>query len=169
MLERCASRGRSWNYVLKALTNETASPDAPETVNEMYWVEQGQSEETASADAPESLLLPQSVNRGFSRELPVELEQIVGNVWAAALHQFEQQLGSDYQIWGRELTLVDYEAETGTFVAVARSEAAREMLQQRLYRALRRIMGDVAGRAVELRFLVAEEWLGQGSADEQIA
>ena len=41
MLERCATRGRSWSYVLRALENEADGPQQSGTENASGWDQPG--------------------------------------------------------------------------------------------------------------------------------
>lgn len=84
------------------------------------------------------------------------LESFVVNpqdAWSAAFHQLEMQLDrASFDTWVRGATLLLY--EDGTFVIGVRNTYARDMLQHRLYRNVRRVLSDVCGQAVELRFEV---------------
>ncbi len=73
--------------------------------------------------------------------------------WNAAFHQLEMQLDrASFDTWVRGATLLG--CEDSVFVVGVRNSYARDMLQHRLYRNLRRVVSDVYGKAVELRFEV---------------
>lgn len=73
------------------------------------------------------------------------------DAWNAAYSQLEMQLDrATFDTWLRDAAFLDFEADT--FVIGVRSVYAREQLSQRLYRTVRRIVSDVMGRMVELRF-----------------
>lgn len=75
------------------------------------------------------------------------------DAWSAAFHQLEMQLDrASFDTWVRGATLLVY--EDGVFVIGVRNTYARDMLQHRLYRNVRRVLSDVYGQAVELRFEV---------------
>jgi chromosomal replication initiator protein len=78
------------------------------------------------------------------------------DAWNAAFHQLEMQLDrASFETWLRGAALLDVESldgETATFVIGVRNSYARDMLQHRLYRNVRRVLSDVYGRSVELRF-----------------
>lgn len=75
--------------------------------------------------------------------------------WQAAYHQLELQLDrASFDTWLRQALLVGYEA--GTFIIGAPNDIAREMLENRLYRNIRRILSDICGFTVELRFEVCK-------------
>jgi chromosomal replication initiator protein len=80
------------------------------------------------------------------------------DAWNAAFHQLEMQLDrASFETWLRGAALLDVESldgETATFVIGVRNSYARDMLQHRLYRNVRRVLSDVYGRSVELRFEV---------------
>lgn len=75
------------------------------------------------------------------------------DAWSAAFHQLEMQLDrASFDTWVRGATLLLY--EDGVFVIGVRNAYARDMLQHRLYRNVRRVLSDVCGENVELRFEV---------------
>src|SRR5690606_15607692 len=59
---------------------------------------------------------------------------------------------ASFDTWVRGATLLLY--EDGVFVIGVRNAYARDMLQHRLYRNVRRVLSDVCGENVELRFEV---------------
>ncbi len=73
------------------------------------------------------------------------------DAWNAAFHQLEMQLDrASFDTWLRGAVLLG--VEDGVFVVGVRNNFARDMLQHRLYRNVRRVLGDVYGTSVELRF-----------------
>ncbi len=87
------------------------------------------------------------------------------DAWNAAFHQLEMQLDrASFDTWLRGAELVSVETlasgESGVapasqvFVVGVRNAYARDMLQHRLYRNVRRVLGDVYGKTAELRFEV---------------
>lgn len=60
---------------------------------------------------------------------------------------------ASFETWLRGAALLG--VEDGIFVVGVRNSYARDMLQHRLYRNVRRVLGDVYGTSVELRFEVA--------------
>ncbi len=75
------------------------------------------------------------------------------DAWNAAFHQLEMQLDrASFETWLRGAVLLG--VEEGVFVIGVRNSFARDMLQHRLYRNVRRVLGDVYGTSVELRFEV---------------
>ena len=80
--------------------------------------------------------------------------------WGAAFHQLEMQLDHasfDTGLRGAELLGVEVVAGLAdVFVVAARSIFARDALQHRLCRTVQRVLSDVYGQAVELRFEVRE-------------
>lgn len=75
------------------------------------------------------------------------------DAWNAAFHQLEMQLDrASFDTWVRGALLLGY--EDGTFVIGVHNSYARDMLQHRLYRNVRRVLSDVFGQAVEVRFEV---------------
>lgn len=74
--------------------------------------------------------------------------------WLAAMSQLEIQLDrAGFETWLRGAQLLG--SEDGVFVIGARNKYARDMLQHRLYRNVRRVLSDCYGQQVELRFVVS--------------
>ncbi|MCC6614731.1 MAG: chromosomal replication initiator protein DnaA [Anaerolineae bacterium] len=74
-------------------------------------------------------------------------------LWKTAYHQLELQLDrASFETWLRGASLLAVDGDV--FVIGVRNDYAREMLQHRLYRNVRRVLSDVTGRPVELRFEV---------------
>jgi chromosomal replication initiator protein len=72
-------------------------------------------------------------------------------LWDSAYHQLELQLDrASFETWLRGACLLGVEGDE--FIIGVRNEYAREMLRHRLYRNVRRVLSDVCGKAVELRF-----------------
>jgi chromosomal replication initiator protein len=72
-------------------------------------------------------------------------------LWTTAYHQLELQLDrASFETWLSGACLLSTEGDM--FVIGVRNEYARDMLQHRLYRNVKRVLSDVCGRAVELRF-----------------
>ncbi|GAB4512566.1 MAG: chromosomal replication initiator protein DnaA [Anaerolineae bacterium] len=73
--------------------------------------------------------------------------------WEIAYSQLELQLDrGTFNTWLRGATLL--RVEDGIFVVGVRNHYSQEMLQHRLYRQIRRVMSDVCGVDIELRFEV---------------
>jgi chromosomal replication initiator protein len=71
--------------------------------------------------------------------------------WSAAYNQLELQLDrASFDTWLRGAVFLRIEDER--FVIGVRNDYAREMLQHRLYRNVRRVLSDVCGQPVELVF-----------------
>ena len=75
------------------------------------------------------------------------------DAWNAAYTQLEMQLDrASFDTWLRDA--VQLKCEGDVFVIGVRNGYARDMLQHRLYRNVRRILSDIYGQSVELRFEV---------------
>ena len=173
VLQRCVSRGRSWSYVIKALSQEAPVAAAPEAPSERLWGDfpaASDAEGYVVLPAPESALQPVSEHVYTSwRSSANGTIQTVQDAWNAAFHQMEMQLDrASYDSWLRGAILVDFESVSNTFVVLARNEIAGTMLRQRLYRSLKRILSDVFGRSAEIRFLTAAEWVMEDPARDAI-
>lgn len=80
--------------------------------------------------------------------------------WNTALNQLEIQLDrANFDTWLRDAKFLAFEPppapeQAGLFTIGVRNSFARENLQHRLYRSVRRILGDVYGGPVDLTFEV---------------
>lgn len=75
------------------------------------------------------------------------------DAWSAAYHQLELQLDrASFDTWLRDAVLLSVEGDV--FVIGVVNSYARDMLQHRLYRNVRRVLADTYGASVELRFEV---------------
>lgn len=84
------------------------------------------------------------------------------DVWNAAYQQLELQLDrASFDTWLKGATLQG--VEDGVFVIGVRNSYTRDMLQHRLYRNIRRVVSDVYGSSVELRFEVSKPTTDGGS------
>ena len=73
------------------------------------------------------------------------------DAWSAAYSQLEIQLDrASFETWLRDAVFLG--VEDGVFVIGARNSYARDMLEHRLYRNVRRVLSDYCGQQVELRF-----------------
>jgi hypothetical protein len=101
-----------------------------------------------------------------------------GACWNAALNQLEVQLDrANFDTWLRGTWLMDVEDSHPTdvpghdlalrragegnlgsvvFIVGVRNTFAKDMLEHRLYRSVRRVLSDAAGMPVELRFEIAQ-------------
>jgi hypothetical protein len=82
--------------------------------------------------------------------------------WEIAMHQLEMQLDRpSFDTYLRNTVLLDFDPATHTFTVEARDEIARDMLQQRLYRNVCRVLSDVSGLgrdALTLTVVTQAEW-----------
>jgi len=96
------------------------------------------------------------------------------DAWKAALNQLEIQLDrANFDTWLRDTVFLALEApdepdKAATFVIGVRSSYARDNLQHRLYRSVRRVLRDVYGGPVELQFQIhkCEETAALEPADD---
>jgi len=82
------------------------------------------------------------------------------DAWNAALNQLEIQLDrANFDTWLRDTSFLSFEQpaapdQAATFVIGVRNSFARDNLQHRLYRTVRRVLRDIYGSPVELQFEV---------------
>lgn len=85
--------------------------------------------------------------------------------WKTAYHQLELQLERPtFETWLKGAALLN--VDDGVFVIGVGNTYARDMLQLRLYRTIRRAVSDAAGENVELRFEVCQN-LPQPAAEPE--
>ena len=153
VLERCASRGRSWSYVLRALENEAETPSNASSnacwdSALMFCGAEGQ----MLSDQPESAALP------VSERLQTPLKKGTAlQIWNAVFDQMNAQLGSDFRNRAHGVTLVDFEANS--FIVAAKTPFIRDELEGRLARAVQRILSDVGGQGMAVQVLLEDEWV----------
>ncbi|MFN8375339.1 MAG: chromosomal replication initiator protein DnaA [Anaerolineae bacterium] len=78
--------------------------------------------------------------------------------WKSAFSQLEIQLDkANFDTWLRDAVFLGYENEDegGVFVIGVRNSYARDMLTHRLYRSIHRVVCEVVGEPIELRFEVS--------------
>lgn len=142
--QRCAdSQGKSWQYVLAALRNETPPPTplptpvaaAPREMGEAAWQDW--------------------LNRMKAAEKPPRVAVVKDRSWDIAFAQLEIQLDkATWSAWVRDLLLV--KVEGGAYTLDAPNRYAQEMVQHRLYRTIWRVLSDVAGRDVTIEVVVGD-------------
>jgi hypothetical protein len=175
VLDRCATRGRSWVYVQHALANEQAvtRPQTDVSTNWSTAVYTGQEDEQSPVLQPQEVAPVLFIGEGVQTPWPGfgKPGATVLNAWMAAFHQLEFQLDrASFETWLRGATLVDFDPESQTFVIVVRTTYARDFLQGRLDRLVKRILGDVYGQPAAAQFLTAQDWrLREGKGGENAA
>ena len=165
VLERCATRGRSWGYVLAALANEAPVATAQEAAADARWdayTGQNEAEGLVVQPAPEAPLQPvlERIMLPWRNGQNGE-NRTVQDAWNAVFDQMNAQLGDDFRNRARGLTLVDFEANT--FVVAAKTPFLRDELEGRLARTVGRILGDVGGRDIALQVMLEDEWVARYS------
>lgn len=89
------------------------------------------------------------------------------DAWNIAYSQLEIQLDrASFDTWLRGATFLGFDADSGVFKVGVANPYAREMLQHRLYRDVRRIMSDVWGSRVELCFEVYKPPAAESDSEE---
>lgn len=90
------------------------------------------------------------------------------DAWETAYAQLQLQFDqAKFETWVRDARFLRY--ESGVFVIGVRNEFTREMLQNRLYRAVARVLSDAWGQAAKIQFELdrpAAPKLGMIQADE---
>jgi hypothetical protein len=155
VLQRCAEKGgRSWAYALRALENEPTA-NGKQTFDVPT---------SAFIDSDPAPVKPPAMPVKPKAEIPVsptihavyEGDKTVEWAWQAACFQLELQLKQVYNDYLKGARLVDFEAETHTFVITVADAYLRDMCQHRLYKNVWRVLTDVYGQSVTLRFEAPE-------------
>ncbi|HEX2619382.1 MAG TPA: hypothetical protein VHL11_04520, partial [Phototrophicaceae bacterium] len=159
-----AHDARDWNYVvtsIERLLESTTPPTSPVAVNpspKMTVVPVETEEERTRREAAQAA-------RELAVRLATEARQAQLNAWQEATgeqpfehwriayNQLELQLDrGSFDTWLRGAKLL--RVDEGFYIVGVRNKYAAEMLQYRLYRSVKRVLGDVTGREVELCFEV---------------
>ncbi|MBN1137316.1 MAG: hypothetical protein JXM73_12075 [Anaerolineae bacterium] len=107
--------------------------------------EDGEEEQAASG-------VDESVN------MPATWELTAAQVWDAVLKELELEVTrATFDTWLRGARLVAYDADGGLFTVAVGNGYAADWLTHRLDPAIRRALARVAGRPVDVRFVVEEE------------
>ena len=157
VLERCATRGRSWNYVGRALSNEAAAKPVSASSAEIF---QPFTDDPAPMLPKPPEMPPLPVSERVQRQLSGAGKATTAQaIWEASYQQLEFQLDpSSFAAGVRGSVLVDFDPATRTLIVATRNEPARALLVQRLARTVRRILSDVSGQPIELECLTREDW-----------
>ncbi len=93
-----------------------------------------------------------------SREKHMDAERL----WQAALGQLQMELPrATFDTWVRDAELLA--SEDGTFIVGVQNAYARDWLEDRMLATVKRVLTGLAGRTVEVRFVV---WQGEAADDE---
>ena len=85
--------------------------------------------------------------------------------WQAALGQLQMELPrATFDTWVRDAELLTY--EDGTYVIGVRNAYARDWLEDRLLATVKRTLSGIAGRTVEVRFIV---WHDEEQTEPQLS
>lgn len=159
VLERCATRGRSWGYVQTALASEVKVEVPSENATAARRLGLQAFSGFEAPNSPDALIkAPQPVSPRIYTTWTATGATMC-DAWAAIMQQLEAQLDrSTFNAWVRGASLVDYEAETLTLMVALGSEQAREMLEQRFHRLTGRVVKTVLGQNMQLHFVTTADW-----------
>lgn len=188
VLNRCAKRGRSWQYVIKALANEArdhhkvtsensvgstrfagqtatqspAHPLVPTSIEELQarsaWIEALRAEEEAKK-AARMPHISKTVNT-FWRENPLFGRQTVNDAWEMVRSQLEAQLDrGTYSTYIRDMVLTDFDLEAQQFTFVLEDEYRRCIVAERMNVQIYNLLSVIYGSsAITLRYCTRAEW-----------
>ena len=140
VLQRCASRGRSWNYVCRALANEEPTSKTVSNSDNSDFQAFSYDGAQIPQKTPETPLLAVS-ERVLLPITDAAKPLSAQSIWEASYHQLEFQLDQgSFSAWVRGSVLVDFDPAVNRFVVAAKSVQAVEMLSQRLKRTIQRIL-----------------------------
>ncbi len=96
----------------------------------------------------------EAANHSQAARLEAAARTPEAKLWEVAYSQLELQLDrASFQTWLRGAAFAGM--DDGKYIIQVKNGYARDMLQHRLYRNIRRVLSDVAGQGVELRFVAA--------------
>jgi hypothetical protein len=157
VLERCATRGRSWTYVLKALTNEAASAaeGALDSTGGVFT-----SAEDNLVSNPPQVPAAHPLPRSEHLQQPwLASGATAQQLWEHALVQLEAQLDREnFLRFVRDLVLVDVDLECSRLSLAVTTPEKQAILQHRLQRTIARILRDVAGAPLAVDYVLSEMW-----------
>ncbi|MFZ4827597.1 MAG: hypothetical protein ACOYLB_09575 [Phototrophicaceae bacterium] len=153
VLDRCINRAVHWNYVVSALANELvaqptpdiASPQAPSYPSNDYdnteWIGWGNSKPKVAVSSRIT-----SKEKGHWDTVCTHLK----------LHLGEQS----YKTYIRDVVLVDLFSEDNRleYWFVTQTRHQTEQLTVRVSRLIRRLLKDVSGQEIDVRFILHHEW-----------
>jgi len=158
---RCENKAKSWQYVLFALKSEASKPEvqvviAERECDEARWRQYDEDKAAGLLDDAPVFL--------FTDDSPTPLTEVIqqpdyvgekAEIWATAYAQLQLQFDqAKFETWVRDARLIDYRG--GVFVVEARNEKQREMLQNRLYRSVARVVSDALGSTAKIQFVTAQ-------------
>lgn len=151
--EKRVSLQKRVGYLITALRNQkkahTAPPPNPLPMEE--------SKARYAVDELENT--PASHSHPSSSAAPINAQ--AQQQWDSAYHQIELQFDRQtFDMWLRSARLVDF--ADGEFVVAVRNQTARDMCQHRLIRTITRILCDVTGQDVKVRFEADEQSAAPG-------
>jgi len=83
-------------------------------------------------------------------------------MWQAALGQLQMELPrATFDTWVRDAELLAY--EDGTFIVGVQNAYARDWLEDRMLSTVKRVLTGLAGRTIEVRFVV---WQGESTEED---
>lgn len=157
VLARCATRGRSWTYVMKALTNEAALV-AEGTADDAGGGLMRADDESASNAAPMPAVLKLPLSERLQQPW-LAAGATAQQIWERAFVQLEAQLDREnFLYFVRDLVVVDVDPVRHELLIAVATPGKREVLQQRLQRTIARILRDAAGEPVHAAYILTEEW-----------
>lgn len=157
ILARCdRSRGRAWAYVLQALENAVASSKAPiplfdtSTPELVITDEMTQAWQDSDAGREWQRRIDEAHSAKHAQQQPTSEHEMA---WNVAYSQLELQFDrASFETWLRGAVYLGFSDDT--FQIGVRNTYARDMLQGRAYRDIRRILCDLTSKPVEVRFEV---------------
>lgn len=155
VIERCNDRANSWDYVLEALRRETEKPEvqveiAARAREEERWRQYEADKAAGLLDDPSPLPAADAPPANVWPDMAPDNPALVA--WESAYMQMSLQFDQTKFDAVRGARLLAF--EDGVFVVGVRTEVIRETLQNRLYRAVARLLADAWGSGATIRFEV---------------
>lgn len=166
VLKRCdASRGQSWQYVLRALENVSIPARAPIPLYDSQ--PPVQADDITVTDDMRQAWEASEKGRQYAARVetatnpsPAASMDKHADIWNQTYKQLEVEIDrASFNEWLRGTRFLKFEA--GIYHIAVPNTYIRDMLQHHLYREVRRWLVDIAGQSVELRFEVRQPVLDE--------
>lgn len=138
----------------KNLGNNSWQSDKPSQFSGKSWADFAETNDN-NADIPTAIspTFQQPLSPTFADLVP----ETTDSAWLSTYNQLELQLGkASFDTWLKSSKFIRIEPD-GTYIIAVHNSYAKDMLQHRLYRNVKRVLTDVIGKPTELRFVILSE------------
>lgn len=149
VLDRCINRATHWNYVISALANAMVEQVSPKP-QPQYTNNHDNTEFATWWTTPQPEV-----------EVSAKITQIEKDYWRQTCVQLQLQMGDrDYNTYIRDLVLVDLfnNGDRLEYWFVAQTPQQIKQLTYRIGKLVRRLLSDFTRQAIDVRFILYDEW-----------